>query len=187
MEIHVCTKDCPRSLLKGTTPKSPIQSASDKAPKIEHRSMEGSYHASTARWASRAGRGRAARRWLTAVRAGVGRHRRARCGITDGIVRCTSMRRPRRVAWQCNGWRTVKGVICLQRVDERRNVNVALGHTSYTPNPRSAEGFRNPAQPAPEPMPWAGFSLGAEARGGAPKSSPILSSPAAWRPLGCVQ
>src|SRR6516225_3188005 len=28
------------------------------------------------------------------------------------------------------------------------------------PNPRSPEGFRNPAQPAPEPMPWAGFSLG---------------------------
>jgi hypothetical protein len=52
-----------------------------------------------------------------------------------------------------------KGVICLQRVDERRSVDAALGRTSHTANPRSPpEGFRNPAQPAPKPMPWAGFS-----------------------------
>src|SRR5215813_9436162 len=45
------------------------------------------------------------------------------------------------------------------------------------PNPRSPEGFRNPAQPAPEPMPWAGFSLGAEARGCAPKTSHSARAP----------
>jgi len=39
------------------------------------------------------------------------------------------------------------------------------------PNPRSPEGFRNPAQPAPEPMPWAGFSLGAD---GPPTLSGLL-------------
>jgi hypothetical protein len=82
------------------------------------------------------------------------------CGMTDGIVRCTSMQRPRRAAWQGNGWRTVKGTICLQRFDQQRRVEAALGRTSQTPQPKgSPEGFRNPAQSAPEPMPWAGFSL----------------------------
>src|SRR5215813_14280273 len=68
------------------------------------------------------------------------------------------MQRPRRAAWQRNGWRTVKGAICLQRAVEGPIVNYPRA-SSYTPNPRSPEGFWNPAQPAPEPMPWAGFSL----------------------------
>jgi hypothetical protein len=29
------------------------------------------------------------------------------------------------------------------------------------PQPKVPRGIRNPAQPAPEPMPWAGFSLAA--------------------------
>src|SRR6516162_1155387 len=66
------------------------------------------------------------------------------CGMTGGIVRCTSMQRPRRAAWQRNGWRTVKGAICLQRAVEGPIVNYPRA-SSYTPNPRSPEGFWNPA------------------------------------------
>src|SRR5262249_41024197 len=40
--------------------------------------------------------------------------------------------------------RTVKGVICLQRVDERRNVNAALARTSYTPHPNGPRGIYDP-------------------------------------------
>jgi len=79
--------------------------------------------------------------------------------MTDGIVRCTSMQRPRRTAWQRNCWRTVKGVICLRHFGEGHIVAAPSGVLPDTPNPRSPEGFRNPAQPAPEPMPWAGFSM----------------------------
>ena len=59
-------------------------------------------------------------------------------GRMSDVRRC---RGPRRAAWQCNGWRTVKGVICLQRVDERRNVNAVLGRTSYTPQPKVPRGI----------------------------------------------
>jgi len=45
------------------------------------------------------------------------------------------MQRPRRAAWQRNGWRTV--AICLQRVDEQRSVESALGRPPTPPNPRS--------------------------------------------------
>src|SRR5262249_61956125 len=44
--------------------------------------------------------------------------------------------------------------VCLPRVDEGRSVQAPSGVIPQ----RSPEGFRNPAQPAPEPMPWAGFS-----------------------------
>src|SRR5262245_58673544 len=37
------------------------------------------------------------------------------------------MQRPRRTAWQRNGWRTVKKVICLQRFDEGPIVISTLG------------------------------------------------------------
>jgi len=51
----------------------------------------------------------------------------------------------------------LKGSPCLQRADEGHTVVDALGRTSYTPNPRSPEGFRNPAQLAPEsPCPGRG-------------------------------
>jgi hypothetical protein len=50
--------------------------------------------------------------------------------------------------------------VCLPRVDERPIVKIALGRTSQTPSQGPPEGFRNPAQSAPEPMPWAGFSFG---------------------------
>jgi len=33
------------------------------------------------------------------------------------------------------------------------------------PQPKVPEGFWNPAQPAPKPMPWAGFSLPRGERG----------------------
>src|SRR5215471_15836426 len=66
------------------------------------------------------------------------------CGMTDGIVRCTSMQRPRRAAWQRNGWRTVKGAICSQRAVEKPIVNYPRA-SSYTPSPRSPEEFWDPA------------------------------------------
>jgi hypothetical protein len=54
--------------------------------------------------------------------------------------------------------RRLKGSPCLQRDDEGPTIPNALGRTSYTPNPRSPEGFRNPAQSAPEhPCPGRGF------------------------------
>jgi hypothetical protein len=46
----------------------------------------------------------------------------------------------------------LKGSPCLQRADEGHTIVNALGRTSYTPQPQGPppEGFRNPAQPAPE-------------------------------------
>ena len=55
-----------------------------------------------------------------------------------------------------NGW--LKGSPCLQRADEGHTIVNALGRTSYTPQPQGPpEGFRNPAQSAPEsPCPGRG-------------------------------
>src|SRR5262249_4235804 len=88
----------------------------------------------------------------------------------DGCAECpccvaTSMQRPRCARCPPMVDETLPRSPCLQRADERHTVVDALGRTSYTPNPRSPEGFRNPAQSAPEfPMPWAGFLLGARRR-----------------------
>src|SRR5258708_4819006 len=75
----------------------------------------------------------------------------------------------------------LRGSPCLQRADEGHTIVNALGRTSYTPQPQGPpEGFRNPAQSAPDPpMPWAGFSWGAEARGCAPMTSPARHAPRA--------
>jgi hypothetical protein len=64
-----------------------------------------------------------------------------------------------------NGWRMVKRQPCLQRADEGHTIVNALGRTSYTPQPQGPpEGFRNPAQSAPEsPCP----GRGSHGRGGA--------------------
>src|SRR6266853_1285146 len=59
----------------------------------------------------------------------------------------------------------LKGSPCLQRADEGHTIVNALGRTSYTPQPQGPpEGFRNPAQSAPEsPCP----GRGSHGRGGA--------------------
>src|SRR5262245_36065374 len=48
----------------------------------------------------------------------------------------------------------------LLRADEGHTTTHTLGRPPRYPPPKVPEGFRNPAQSAPEPMPWAGFSLG---------------------------
>jgi hypothetical protein len=54
----------------------------------------------------------------------------------------------------------LKGSPCLRRAGERHTLVNALERTSYTPQPKvPPRDFGNPAQSAPEPMPWAGFSL----------------------------
>ena len=70
-----------------------------------------------------------------------------------------------------NGWRKVKRQPCLQRADEGHTIVNALGRTSYTPQPQGPpEGFRNPAQSAPEsPCP----GRGSHGRGGVrPQDAP---------------
>jgi hypothetical protein len=80
----------------------------------------------------------------------------------DGCAECpccvaTSMQRPRRARCPPMVDETLPRSPCLQRADERHTLVNALGRTSYTPNPRSPEGFRNPAQSAPEsPCPGRG-------------------------------
>jgi hypothetical protein len=110
----------------------------------------------------------------------VGRHRRAFCGMTDGIVRCTPMRRPRRARRSPMVGGRLKGSPCLQRADEGHTIVNALGRTSYTPQPQGPpEGFRNPAQSAPESHALGGVLMGAEARECAPKRSPARHVPRA--------
>src|SRR2546429_9175553 len=75
------------------------------------------------------------------------------------------MQRPRRARCPPMVDETLPRSPCLQRADERHTLVNALGRTSYIPNPRSLEGFRNPAQSAPEsPCPGRGSCLGARGR-----------------------
>ena len=74
----------------------------------------------------------------------------------------------------------LKGSPCLQRADEGHTIVNALGRTSYTPQPQGPpEGFRNPAQSAPESHALGGVLMGAEARECAPKTSPARYAPRA--------
>ena len=96
------------------------------------------------------------------------------CGMTDGIVRCTSMQRPRRVAWQRNGWRTVKGPFACSAWMNNVPLKAPSGVARGISEPRSAPA-RNHA--------WAGFSLARRQRG-CPTAKPRLGATAAGR---CVQ
>src|SRR5258707_2124031 len=72
----------------------------------------------------------------------------------------------------------LKGSPCLQRADEGHTIVNALGRTSYPPQPQGPpEGFRNPAQSAPESHAVGGVLMGAEARECAPKRSPARHVP----------
>src|SRR5215813_12793548 len=75
--------------------------------------------------------------------------------MTD-VVRCASMLRPRREAWQRSGWRTVKGAICLQRVDEQRSVESTLGRPPTPPTQGPPRDLGTPLSRRPNPCPGRG-------------------------------
>src|SRR5215831_15503829 len=73
---------------------------------------------------------------------------------------CCGVARGAHVASSMVGGR-LKGSPCLQRADERHTLVNALGRTSYSPTQGPPEGFRNPAQSAPEPHALGGVLVGA--------------------------
>jgi hypothetical protein len=97
------------------------------------------------------------RRFLGALRRAASTCIRGVTGVRNALAlqrQCSA--RGAHVASPMVGGR-LKGSPCLQCADERHTLVNALGRTSYTPNPRSPEGFRNPAQSAPEsPCPGRG-------------------------------
>ena len=90
-------------------------------------------------------------------------------GAADGCVAlahdATSMRRPRRARCIAEGWRKVKRQRCLRRARERHTLVNALGRTSYSPTQGPPEGFRNPAQSAPESHALGGVLVAHRRRG----------------------
>jgi hypothetical protein len=94
----------------------------------------------------------------------------ASAGSRTGVLRWPAMQR-RCVArgahvacrWLAEG---LKGSPCLRRAGERHTLVNALGRTSYTPQPKvPPEGFRNPAQSAPESHALGGVLIAGRRRG----------------------